>query len=99
MTQSIEPGASAPGSRLSVELDGALSGHSITVDLDALDFGLLEDFDSGRVKPLIDSMARVVVDWTLPGPVTRDAIRSLKPAQGRAIVAAITGAVRVPNGN
>ncbi len=79
-----------------VALKGALKGHSITVDPEALDFGLLEDLQSGRASTILDCLARAIVDGDLPRGVDRDGLRRLKATEIRAVVEGVGAALEVP---
>lgn len=79
---------------LRVDLSGPLAGSHLLIDEDALDFGTLEDFESGNIKTTLDALARVIVGGDLPHGTDRDGLRRLSTRRGevREVFRAVAGA-------
>lgn len=79
-----------------VELGGALAGHYIRVNVDALDCGVIEDMESGKVGKILAAFASLIVGGDLPHGHDHAGLRKLKPDQLTAIALAIPELFTVP---
>ncbi len=79
-----------------VELGRALEGHHITVDVDNLTFGFLEDLESGKVGLILEALAGVIIESDLPNGHDRAGLRLLKLTQIGPVLEGIKGSAQVP---
>lgn len=78
-----------------IDLEGALAGHHILLDPDALTWGMLEDMESGKHAAMIDAVSRCIVGGDLLHGTDRDGIRRLRPAQVTALIEGVGRAFQV----
>lgn len=79
-----------------VELEGALAGHHVLLDPDALTWGMLEDLESGKHLRMIDAVVGCLVGGDLPHGTDRDGLRKLKVAEVPALMKGVGEAFQVP---
>ena len=56
---------------VTVPLGGALDGHTIDVNTNALTMGMIEDLQGGTAGLMLDAVASAVAGGTLPGEIGR----------------------------
>jgi len=79
-----------------VDLAGALAGHYVRVNVDALDCGVLEELESGKFARIMVTLAAVITVSDLPHGHDLAGLRKLKPLQLGAVVDAIPGLFEIP---
>lgn len=87
--------------RVTMALEGTLSGYEIVVDIDNITLGFFEDLQAPGMKENLDALCDVIVGGRLPfGAVTseniRQALRKLKPDQFGALATGMQKALSVP---
>ena len=80
-----------PEEPVRIELDGALKGHHILVDVDGLTIGTLEDMESGKVSRILDAIMPLLMGGDLPGGTGRDGLRRLKLDEFKAVIDSLAG--------
>ena len=81
---------------VTVPLGGALDGHTIDVNTNALTMGMIEDLQGGTAGLMLDAVASAVTGGTLPGGADRAGMRRLTPTEFAAVREAIAGCLSVP---
>lgn len=79
-----------------VDLAGALEGHHVLLDPDALTWGMLEDLESGKHRQMIDAVAGCLVGGDLPKGTDREGMRKLRAAEVADLMKGVGEAFQVP---
>lgn len=82
-----------------VDLNGPLAGSYVMVDDDRLTFGLLEDFQSQKVGLILDALAQLIVDGSLPHGTSREGLRALTISQAKEITDRVLESPALGNGS
>lgn len=81
---------------VTVPLGGALDGHTIDVNTNALTMGMIEDLQGGTAGLMLDAVASALAGGTLPGGSDRAGMRRLTPTEFASVCEAIAGCLSVP---
>jgi hypothetical protein len=79
-----------------ISLDGALEGHHVMVNEDAVTMGFLEDIQTSRASVLLDALAGAVVGGELPHGTDRAGLRKLSPEKFAALLKGVTASTDIP---
>lgn len=79
-----------------VDLKGALAGHYILVDTDAVTVGTYEDLQGPTVSIMLDTIAGLIAGGDLPHGTARAELRKLKPLEFKAVTDGMREALEIP---